>query len=153
MALPVRPVGDANVVVRHNEKLAPQQVFFMLRQHTFELAGFLRQAEFRQPQKDDAGVPEAFLEYKLTEIQIRHNEYSLLPSRNIQHVSIRHAVRVVPRNGRYVVTKIAKKRDKPEVGALIEQKLHSVANRTASLVHCRSGYSIRILKPQAFRRA
>ena len=81
------------MVMRHNEKRAAQQVALMLRQHSVEYGwAFAAEARFGQPQEDDAGVAEALLKYKLTEIQIRNNEYSLLPSGNIQDVSIRHAV-------------------------------------------------------------
>ena len=82
-------------------------------------------------------MAEALLEYKLTEIQIRNNEYSLLPSGNIQNVSVGHAVRVVPRNRRHVVAKIANMGDEPEVGALVEQKLHGFVCRAASPLQVR----------------
>jgi hypothetical protein len=68
------------------------------------------------------------LENKLAEIAVGHDQNPSLFPGDFKDVFIGKTRRIVTRNNANVISELTKVRNKPEVGALVEQEFHRAAS-------------------------
>jgi hypothetical protein len=120
----VRTTGNANLARGHHQELTTLDRFSVFLEYGIEVFDFSLKGYSWEPKEDDAGVDKALVEDQLAEIAVGDYQYPSLFPGDRQDVLIGKTRRVVLRDGLNIMAKLAKVRDQPEVGTLVEQEFH-----------------------------
>jgi hypothetical protein len=94
-------------------------------QYGIEVFDFGLKAGSGESKEKNAGVREALVKDQFAEIPVSNEQNTLLVPGDCQDILIGRAMRVVARDGRNVMAKLTKVGNQPEVGALVEEELHT----------------------------
>ena len=117
----------------HHQELAALKIISVFREHGIELIDLGLQLSSWEPKEDDAGVGESSLEDKLAEIAVGDDQNPSLFPGDFKDVLIGETWGIVTRDGLDVMSKLAKVRNKSEVGALVEEEFHRAASERTPL--------------------
>jgi hypothetical protein len=113
------------VAGHHDYKLATRKLVSMFLQHGIEMFDFGLEAGSRKPKENDSGVDQSLVEDQLAEVPVGNEQNAFLVPGDRKDILIGKTLRVVARDGRDVMAKRTEVGNQPEIGALIEQELHT----------------------------
>jgi hypothetical protein len=124
-SLGARTTGNPNLTGGDDQELTARKLIGVFLQHGIEVFDLGLGVCSWKAKENDTGVGESLMEDQLTEVAIGNKQNALLVAGDRKDILIGKTRRVLTRDSRNVMAKLTKVGNQPEVGALVEEELHT----------------------------